>query len=241
MNINLSDVNLLLGKFDDREFYLGALEQFTIFKNSSLELEYKINEGTGSTLTDSAGDNNGTINGATLVNNPILDIETSTDGGSTWDTATNGGSIPNIAGADTLDVRQVLETNDTTITPVLESLTVDIDTGDTNTDSGSFTATLDKDFKLSEVDTVNMTSTETEEGIVVKPQNDSGYFNKDAENYYTMVLEVFEEGSLDSQLVGYNHEGWFTDIQEESNWIDKEKETDTWTKISRGGEEWQKD
>jgi len=126
---------------------------------------YKMNEGSGSTLTDSAGTNDGTISGATWTDNyiswnldgtgtrqsPQLDsspagtiesgtiswvetlnsqtitIQTSTDGGSTWDTCTNGGSIPNLTDStSTLDVRQMLETTDTTVTPRLESLEVEI-------------------------------------------------------------------------------------------------------------------
>jgi len=57
-----------------------------------------------------------------------INIETSVDNQSTWQTVTNGGSIPNISGASTLDVRQTLSTDDTTVTPVLESLTVEVET-----------------------------------------------------------------------------------------------------------------
>ena len=57
-----------------------------------------------------------------------INIETSVDNGLTWQTVTNGGSIPNISGASTLDVRQTLSTDDTTVTPVLESLTVEVET-----------------------------------------------------------------------------------------------------------------
>ena len=56
----------------------------------------------------------------------FISVETSVDNQLTWDTATNGGSIANIQGADTLDVRQILSTTDTTVTPVLEDITVEV-------------------------------------------------------------------------------------------------------------------
>jgi len=61
------------------------------------------------------------------LNAQSITIETSVDGGSTWQTATNGGSIPNLPANPTiLDVRQVLSTTDTTVTPRLESLEVEV-------------------------------------------------------------------------------------------------------------------
>lgn len=58
----------------------------------------------------------------------LTTIETSVDGGSTWQTATNGGAIPNLpADPTTLDVRQTLSTTDTTVTPVLSSIEVSIE------------------------------------------------------------------------------------------------------------------
>jgi len=61
------------------------------------------------------------------LNSQTITIETSIDGGSTWQTATNGGAIPNLpANPTTLDVRQVLSTTDTTVTPRLESLEVEV-------------------------------------------------------------------------------------------------------------------
>jgi hypothetical protein len=50
--------------------------------------------------------------------------ETSVDGQSTWQIPTNGGSIPNISGANTLDIRQTLSTADTIAAPVLTSLNI---------------------------------------------------------------------------------------------------------------------
>jgi hypothetical protein len=61
------------------------------------------------------------------LNSQTITIETSVDGGSTWQTATNGGAIPNLpSDPTTLDVRQVLSTTDTTVTPRLESLEVEV-------------------------------------------------------------------------------------------------------------------
>ena len=127
---------------------------------------YKFDEGTGTTLYDSAGSNDGTIYGASwvddltryletgnrisppidlsgisfvgsstiswneILNSQTIDIETSVDNKATWQTATNGGSIADIQGADTLDVRQTLSTTDTTVTPVLDSLNIIIEEGE---------------------------------------------------------------------------------------------------------------
>ena len=64
-----------------------------------------------------------TISWVETLNGETIDIETSVDGGSTWQTATNGSSIPNLISTDTtLDVRQTLSTTDTTITPRLLDL-----------------------------------------------------------------------------------------------------------------------
>jgi hypothetical protein len=61
------------------------------------------------------------------LNFQTITVETSVDGGSTWQTATNGGAIPNLPSDPTiLDVRQVLSTTDTTVTPRLESLEVEV-------------------------------------------------------------------------------------------------------------------
>ena len=99
---------------------------------------WKLNEGEGITAYDSAGNNDGIISGATWVNGltTSLTIETalSTDNGQTWgewQEATNGGNIPGImAGMDLagcrLKTRATLETTDTGITPVLNSLTISL-------------------------------------------------------------------------------------------------------------------
>src|SRR5690606_14605514 len=63
---------------------------------------------------------------ATTPAGTAVQVETSLDGGQTWDVATNGGSIPGITSGMDLDgvsllVRQTLTTQDTTVTPVLET------------------------------------------------------------------------------------------------------------------------
>ena len=70
-----------------------------------------------------------TISWNEILNSQTIDIETSVDNKATWQTATNGGSIADIQGADTLDVRQTLSTTDTTVTPVLDSLNIIIEEG----------------------------------------------------------------------------------------------------------------
>jgi hypothetical protein len=156
------------------DFYLGkansvvhesncVISNYEVYKNSNLIQHYKFDEGTGTTLTDYAGSNDGTIYGASwvgtnysetgnrisppidlsgisfvssstiswneILNSQTIDIETSVDNKATWQTATNGGSIADIQGADTLDVRQTLSTTDTTVTPVLDSLNIIIEEG----------------------------------------------------------------------------------------------------------------
>jgi hypothetical protein len=171
-----SDINIgggWEGVVLDAQIWNIALTQTEIQNNLYEELSgsetglvsyWKIDEGTGTTIYDSAGSNNGTINTANwklssefykytgtrqspqldlsavgnvesgtiswveTLNSQTITIETSVDGGSTWQTATNGGAIPNLpSDPTTLDVRQVLSTTDTTVTPVLESLEVQVD------------------------------------------------------------------------------------------------------------------
>jgi len=66
------------------------------------------------------------ISWSEILNGETIDIETSVDNQSTWQTTTNGGSITDIQGADTLDIRQTLSTTDTTVTPVLEDITAEL-------------------------------------------------------------------------------------------------------------------
>jgi hypothetical protein len=236
---------------NSNSYYLnGLLDDFRLFDYALSETElndikykeltgsetglvayYKMNEGTGLTLIDSAGSNDGTINGASWTDNyiswnldgtgtrqsPQLDlsavndvasssiswtetlnsqtitIETSVDSGSTWQTATNGGSIPNLTDStSTLDVRQTLETTDTTVTPVLDSLEVDIDTAVVNEDTG-------------------------------------------------VLQETDDEGSLKSILDNYNQEGWITNPKNTSQWtkVDENKEN-LWTKVEKNTADWKK-
>lgn len=111
---------------------------------SGLVAYYKLEEGSGDTVIDSAGDNDGTITDATWRQDVIPDfqsgkgiiIETriSTDNGSTWSTWTeciNGESIPDLPyGTDSslalLECRQYLSMNDPVITPTINSLSLEI-------------------------------------------------------------------------------------------------------------------
>lgn len=64
-----------------------------------------------------------TLNGETIT------IETSVDGQQTWQQPTNGGSIPNLPSdldGVNLDVRQTLNTEDYTVTPILEYLKTEV-------------------------------------------------------------------------------------------------------------------
>lgn len=285
-NIDLDRELTLIGLIDDVRVWNTTRTQTEIQNNMNKELTgnetglvayYKMNEGSGSTLKDYAGTNDGIINGATwtvdtnryltqgsrqspqldlsavndvasssiswteALNSQTITIETSVDGGSNWDTPTNGGSIPNISGADTLDVRQTLSTTDTTVTPVLESLTIDIDTAETNEDSGSFTATLEQeDFKVVEEDNTQLTSAEDSE-LAGFSFNDSGTFNIDAENWYTMVWEVFVEDSITSKRE-YTQKGWITNPYATESWQKADKpESGLWTKIDKPTSEWREE
>lgn len=163
--------DLLIGRRSTGYYCQMVLADFRFVKNGTDYLLYEFDEGEGTTAYDSAGNNDGTIYGATWVDtpyaesgtriSPILDlspvgtaasssiswnatvpadtsltIETnlSLDGGETWQgwqAVTNGGAIPGITeGTDLsnarLQVRQTLSTTDTTVTPQLHSLTVEI-------------------------------------------------------------------------------------------------------------------
>lgn len=188
--------NLFIGKrADDTQYWDGIISEYRIWDTVRTQQEiqanmnkrltgtepglvayYKLDEGTGTVATDSAGANDGTINGATWVLNeplyfmnsaednnrlsPQLDlsavgtvetssiswvetlngqtitIETrvSTDNGSTWTAwaaATSGAAISDLpTGTDVstalLECRQSLSTSDPTVTPQLDSLTVEI-------------------------------------------------------------------------------------------------------------------
>jgi len=207
------------GNIDDVRIWNTVRTQTEIQDNMNTELTgsetglvayYKMNEGSGTTLTDSAGTNGGTINGATwtvdntrylttgtrqspqldlspvgtvksgsinwqeTLNSQTITIETSVDGGSTWDTCTNGGSIPNISGASTLDVRQTLSTTDTTVTPRLESLEVDIDTAVVNEDTGVLQETETHTFypfKFNDTGTLISDMEYNQEGWITIPKN----------------------------------------------------------------------
>lgn len=68
---------------------------------------------------------------ATAPTNTTIVIETSLDGGATWQSATNGGAIPGITAGMSLSgksllVRQTLTTSDPSVTPTLSDLTVTI-------------------------------------------------------------------------------------------------------------------
>lgn len=62
------------------------------------------------------------------LNGKLLTIKTSVDGGSTWQTCTNGGAIPNLtSGVTGVLVKAILESNDSAVTPRLLNLIVNID------------------------------------------------------------------------------------------------------------------
>jgi len=79
-----------------------------------------------------------------------ITIETSVDGGS-WNEVTNGGTIPDLPSdldGVTLDVRQTLETNDTTVTPRLDYLEVRVNTIKYSTHDGNGVSTASHDNKV---------------------------------------------------------------------------------------------
>ena len=74
-----------------------------------------------------------TISWSETLNGEAIDVETSVDGGLTWQTAINGSSILNLTAIDTtLDVRQTLSTTDTTVTPRLIDLYWEVISSDTD-------------------------------------------------------------------------------------------------------------
>ena len=115
---------------------------------------YPMDEGSGDTVYDNAGSNDGAITGATyttddfsdiFTNDFVIDIETriSEDNGSTWTAwteCTNGDPIPDLpygldASTALLECKQSLSTSDVTVTPELNLITVEV-----NGEFGSFFA-----------------------------------------------------------------------------------------------------
>ena len=125
MNADIWDIGLTQQEIQDN------LNIELIGNETGLVSYYKADEEVGTILTDYAGTNDGTIYGATWSGN--VDIETSVDGQTTWQTPTNGSSIPNLTDTDTtLDVRQTLSTADITITPRLLDLYWEVISSDTD-------------------------------------------------------------------------------------------------------------
>jgi len=60
-------LNCIIGNENDLDqgYFDGMFDYIEFYENGNLVNEYKINEGSGTTLTDSAGSNDGTIIGAT--------------------------------------------------------------------------------------------------------------------------------------------------------------------------------
>jgi hypothetical protein len=116
------------------EWFNGIIDNLEILDlNNNLIAQYKMNEGSGTTLVDSAGTYNGTIYGASWLHG-LIETRTSTDDGTTWTawkTCINGGAIPDLpygtdASTALLECRQSLSTSDPTVTPRLESITVEV-------------------------------------------------------------------------------------------------------------------
>jgi hypothetical protein len=171
---------------------------------------YKFDEGTGTTAIDSAGNNNGTIYGATwkneyvhgsrispqinlasvgsagnstiswteVLNNQTLILETrvSLDDGVTWTDwkpCTKDSAIPDLTSGTNvsnglLECRQILSTNDSTVTPELHSLNINVEgTG------SSLTAKFTSDKELNNVP------------LCLKLSNSSGMTGLDITNILT--------------------------------------------------------
>ncbi len=121
LNGNLFDIRIYseaLSSSDRTDLYEGKE-----IDETNLVHHWKTDEGQGATLTDSAGDNDGTITGATWQGEDIPE--------EIWQDANNDDPIPVINENDDLTgkylwVRQVLSTDDIGTTPVLESLTYSV-------------------------------------------------------------------------------------------------------------------
>jgi len=121
---------------DDIRLWVGkAKTEFEIKKDMNtilsgtedfLELYYKMDKVEASSVIDVTGKNDGSLIGGYSKVEGFkynINIETSVDGGTSWDKCLNGEPIPNLpADPDTLDIRQVFNTTDTTITPTLSEI-----------------------------------------------------------------------------------------------------------------------
>ena len=132
--VNSASTITLGSRLNDIEWLNGTIDNVEILDlNDNLIAQYKMNEGSGTALVDSAGTYNGTIYGASWLHG-LIETRISTDDGtnwSAWKTCTDGGAIPDLPyGTDVstalLECRQTLSTSDPTVTPQLESITVEV-------------------------------------------------------------------------------------------------------------------
>lgn len=171
-----------------------------------------------------------------------IEIETSVDGGSTWDTATNGGEIPNLpTNPTTLDIRQTLETTDTTVMPSLESLEVYVTTADTNEDILVFDAQEQPGTPLlRNGEDLKFSSTE-EHGPIVMSEQELGEFWPDVEEFYTEVFEIKAIESFKQELVDFVQKGWISKKKPSGIWQNKDKPGESiWQKEDTNHGNWNK-
>ena len=193
---------------------------------------YKIDEGTGTALTDYAGSNNGTINGASWLSDlTTTTIETSVDGGSTWQTATNGSSILNLTDIDTtLDIKQTLSTADTAVTPRLLDLYWEVISSDT--DITNIKGNLYSDFRNSPLFKYGGLS--NLKGNIYWDSRSSPIFK---EGIDSIIKVKFLPAKWRKAIEIINQ--WQTEAKPTSNWQSETKPNNIWQTETKPANNWQ--
>ena len=183
-------------------------------------------------------------------------IETSVDGGTTWQEATNGGSIPNLpsdVSSTTLKVRVTLVSDDFLSSSVLRSLNIEVYTAETNSDDLIVDLTeernspvfkkqsdsiliypdveFDDEFTVADEDTIQLTIDETKDLIAYLESTDD------------LTLDLTEEQKLklqseDTLEVKLEYPMWQDFVEKYIEWTKEEDTTTTWTKEPEDNIDW---
>ena len=175
-----------------------------------------------------------TLNGETIT------IETSVDDESTWQTATNGSSIPNLTDTDTtLDVRQTLSTTDTTVTPRLLDLYLEVTSSDTDITNINYGITSSRSSPIFKegIDSINCRITSARNSPIFKYGGLSSL--KGSLYWDDRSSPIFKEG-IDSIIkVTFLPAKWRKAIEIINQWQTEAKPTNDWQSETKPNNIWE--
>ena len=177
-----------------------------------------------------------TLNGETIA------IETSVDGGSTWQTATNGSSILNLTDTDiTLDIRQTLSTTNTTVTPRLLDLYWEVISSDTDITNINYEITSSRNFPIFKYGGLSSLKGNLYWDSRSSPIFKYGGLSSLKGNLYwdSRSSPIFKEG-IDSIIkVKFLPAKWWKAIEIINQWETKAKSTNDWQSETKPSNIWQ--